>query len=113
MNRDIIHGAMKRLHPHQSENTPNLVPAGSVDRVFLIGGKNLTMFQSIVLVVTGTCLAGGFGGWLFTEFDSPLEFKDHLGNFYILILAGAMAIWGLIMIFNGIRGIVRRLRRGR
>jgi hypothetical protein len=104
---------MKRLHPDQPENTPELIPAGSVDRVFLIGGKNLTMFQSIVLVVTGICLAGGFGGVLFTEFDSTLKFEDHLGSFYLLLLEGAMALWGLVMVFNGIRGIARRLRRGR
>jgi hypothetical protein len=36
-----------------------------------------------------------------------------LGSFYLLLLEGAMALWGLVMVFNGIRGIARRLRRGR
>jgi hypothetical protein len=93
------------------ENTPKLVPAGSVNRVLLLGGKNLTMFQSAFLAGIGLCVAAGTGSFLVTQFASdPI---DHLDSIDLLLLEGGLFVWGLVMLVNGARGMLRRMRTQR
>jgi hypothetical protein len=47
--------------PHQDVPKP-LIPTGSVDRILFLGGKQLTVFQSVGLVVIGVCVAVAIGG---------------------------------------------------
>jgi hypothetical protein len=97
---------------HRFEKSPKLVPVGSLDRVLLIGGKDLTMFQSIGLVFFGLWVAAGIGApVLMVEFGSESGSGDHRGTLYLILVAGAMVIWGSVMLFNGLRGIVRNVRR--
>lgn len=85
---------------HGVEHPPKLVPAGSVNRVLLLGGKNLTVFQSVGLLFIGVCV-GAIGGSLLVEFR-------HFDAIYLLLAGTLLFLWGLLMIFNGARGIVRR-----
>jgi hypothetical protein len=97
-----------------SDRPPKLLPAGSVNRVFLIGGKNLTMFQSVGLMFIGICVAGGVGGLILVgEFGFRAGAKDHTDAVYLLLFAGAMILWGVVMFVNGVRGVARRIRRKR
>ena len=90
------------------EDAPKLVPAGSVNRVLLLGGKNLTRCQSIGLTLIGLCL--GIGGVAVASMFG-FEAGDMSYAFYLQFFACAMALWGLVMIVNGILGIARRLIR--
>jgi hypothetical protein len=93
------------------KNPPKLIPAGSVNRILLIGSKNLTMFQSVGLMFIGICVAGGVGGLTFVaEFGHGNWNEDHSYAFYLLFFASAMILWGLVMFVNGCRGVVRRIR---
>ena len=97
---------------HRLERLPKLVPAGSVNRLLLIGGKNLTMFQWVGLIVIGVLVAFGVGGsFLATEFGFPARTADHADAFYLILFAFAMVLWGLAMIGNGVVGVARRLRK--
>jgi hypothetical protein len=88
------------------ERLPKLVPSGSVDRVLLIGGKNLTIFQSIGLLFIGICfvIVGLFGG---------VEFGFHGYAVYLLLFVAAITLWGIAMIVNGLRSIAGRLFRSK
>jgi len=78
----------------------------------MVGGKNLTMFQSVGLLFMGMLAAGGIGAPVFlTEFLSASRYDTHIDAIYLLLGAGAMFIWGLVMIINGLGGIVRNIRR--
>jgi hypothetical protein len=90
------------------ERPPKLLPVGSVNRVLLLGGKNLTMFQSFGLMFIGVCVAGTGGSFLVGEFRSGAG--EHLDAIYFLLAFSLLFTWGLIMFFNGVRGVVRRLR---
>jgi len=91
---------------HGLEGPPKLLPTGSVDRVLLIGGKNLTMFQSIGLLFIGLCVVSlGLVGWV--------EFGFHGDAVYLLLFAAAVTLWGAVMIVNGIRSIAGRLCRSK
>lgn len=96
------------------DRPPKLLPAGSVDRVMLLGGKNLTTFQSIGLIFIGICVTGGIGGLMYVaEFGFETGAGDHGHAFYLLFLATAAILWGLVMIVNGFRGLARRAFRKR
>jgi hypothetical protein len=72
----------------------------------------LTIFQSIGLIFIGLCVAGGVGGLIFVAgFGFGVGAGDHSYAFYLLFFACAMVLWGLVMVVNGILGVVRRLRR--
>jgi hypothetical protein len=88
------------------EAPPKLVPAGSVNRVLLLGGKNLTVFQSLGLMFIGLCVAG-IGGSLAHALGSRLD------AIYFLVAAVLLVLWGLVMFLNGVLGVVRRLRKVR
>jgi hypothetical protein len=89
------------------EHPSKLIPAGSVNRVLLLGGRNLSMFQSLGLTFIGVCVAAISGSFFLTEFRFGAG--DHLNAIYFLIAAALLIVWGLVMFFNGVRGIVRRL----
>jgi len=90
-------------------DVPKILPAGSVNRVLLVGGKNLTMFQSVGLIFIGICVAGGVGGLIFvTEFGSGGT--GHSYAFYLIFFGCVMILWGTVMVANGILGIARRMR---
>ena len=69
---------------HGVEHPPKLLPAGSVNRVLLLGGKNLTVFQSVGLLFIGVCVAAIGGSFLLVAFHD-------LDAIYFL-LAGTLAI---------------------
>jgi hypothetical protein len=91
---------------------PRLVRTGSFDRVLLTGGKNLTLFQSVALVVTGLGVALGAGVPILVH-ESYLELQ--LGRFgyhrslLSIVLGCAFILWGAVMFFNGLLGIARRI----
>lgn len=91
---------------HGLEAPPKLVPAATVNRVLLLGGKNLTVFQSLGLMFIGLCVAG-IGGSLVHAFGGQLEAIYFLGAGVLLIL------WGLVMFVNGVLGVTRRLPKVR
>ncbi len=91
---------------HGFESPPKLLPTGSVDRILLVGGKNLTMFQSIGLLFFGLCFvsAGLICG---------VEFGFKGDAVYLLLFAAAITLWGAVMIVNGLRSIFGRLFRSK
>jgi hypothetical protein len=93
------------------DDPPKLVPAGSVNRVLLLGGKNLTMFQSAFLAGIGLCVTAGTGSFLVRQlaFD-PI---DYLDSIYLLLFEGGLFVWGLVMFVNGVRGMSRGMRKQR
>ena len=93
---------------HGIEHPPKLLPAGTVNRVLLLGGKNLSMFQSFGLMFIGVCVAGIGSSSFMAEFRSRAG--DHLDAIYLLLAAALLFVWGLVMFFNGVRGVVSRLR---
>lgn len=93
--------------PHDQQTrldrVPRLVPAGSVNRVLLLGGKNLTLLQSLALICIGVCFVlGGVGSVIVFGFA---------GFLYLQLFACAIALWGFAMIANGIRSTVKRQRK--
>ena len=91
---------------HGVEHPAKLLPAGSVNRVLLLGGKNLTVFQSVGLLFIGVCVAAIGGSFLLVAFHD-------LDAIYFLLAGTLLFLWGLVMIFNAVRGIVRRPHLGR
>jgi len=99
---------------HGLDRPPKLLPAGSVNRVLLVGAKNLTIFQSVGLMFIGVCVSAGVGGLILVgEFGFGAGASDHADAVYLLLFAGAMILWGVVMFVNGARGVARRIRRGR
>jgi hypothetical protein len=96
---------------HGVERPPKLLPAGSVNRILLLGGKNLTIFQSVGLLFIGICVAAIGGSFPLAEFRSGGG--DHLFAIEFLLAGALLFLWGSVMIFNGARGIVKRLQGGR
>lgn len=90
------------------EKPPKLIPTGSLNKVLLIGGKNLSVFQCIGLIFIGIC-AVGIGSPLVLD---ELRAEDH-GDFYLPLLGFGAITWGVMMIANGISGIIRKLRKAR
>jgi|SRR5579859_2649345 len=91
---------------HGLEGPPKLVPAGTVNRVLLLGGKNLTVFQSLGLMFIGLCVAG-IGGSLVRALGGRLD------AIYFLVAGVLLALWGLAIFVNGVLGVARRLRKPR
>ena len=86
------------------EGPPKLAPAGSVNRVLLLGGKNLTVFHSLGLMFIGLCVAG-IGGSLVHASGGRLD------AIYFLVAGVVLVLWGLVMFVNGVFGVTRRLRK--
>jgi hypothetical protein len=84
---------------------PKLIPAGSVNRVLLVGGRNLTLFQSVGLIVMGLLFAVGFG----TVAWSLARGGDWSGSSFLLFVTGAMGLWGGVMSVNGMIGVARHV----
>jgi hypothetical protein len=91
---------------HGLEAPTKLVPAGSVNRVLLLGGKNLTVLQSLGLMFIGLCVAG-IGGSLVHASGGQLD------AIYFLVAGVLLVLWGLAMFLNGVLGVTRRLRKVR
>ena len=92
-----------------------LVPTGLIDEVLFTGstgGKSLTVFQSIGLMITGLGVGLGFGALLIViELHEESTFER---NYVFLFIGGAFLLWGVAMLVFGIVGaakIVRRRRR--
>jgi len=94
-------------------DVPRLVPRGSVDKVLLIGGKTLTLFQSVGLAVVGLCFALGIGvPIILNEFylESQIARYGYHRSLPIMVFGSVMILWGTVMAFNGLLGIARRIR---
>jgi hypothetical protein len=94
------------VHFDQRGTVPKLIPAGSVDRVLLVGARNLTLFQSVGLIAMGLFFATFFG----TFFWSLAREHDWSVSFFFLVMTGLLSLWGGVMIVNGIVGVARRIR---
>jgi hypothetical protein len=97
-------------------DAPRLVPTGSVDKVLLTGGKNLTLFQSVGLAVIGVGFALGIGvPLLLNEFylESKWARYGYHRSLPFMVLGGGMILWGAVMVLNGLLGIARRIQRHR
>jgi len=90
-----------------------LVPAGSVNRVLMVGGKNLTTFQSLGLTLIGLCVAGGIGAPILVSEHLFGKEGDHSEVFLLLLGAALIVLWGIAMVVNGLRGVVRNIGRRR
>jgi hypothetical protein len=107
-------GITDRRDRHRHGNPPRLIPTGSVDKVLLTGGKNPTLFQSVGLAVVGLCFALGIGvPILLNEFylESQLARYGYHRSLPVTVFGSAMILWGTVMIFNGLLGVVRRIRK--
>ena len=100
-------------HQRHSGDVPRLVPTGSVDKVLLTGGKNLTLFQSVGLVMIGFGVALGIGVPILVNESylvSRLARFGYHGSLWDRLVATAFLLSGAVMIFNGLLGIARRIR---
>ncbi len=79
---------------------PRLVPTGSLDKVLLTGGKNLSVFQSVGLLVFAVL---GLGvGILLVRVDGV----------WFVMWGCALSLWGLVMLFNGSKALIRAIQKG-
>jgi hypothetical protein len=106
------------IHAHRNhddaEPSPKLVPTGSFDKVLLTGGKNLTLFQSIALIITGFGVALGAGVPIIvneTYLESQLGRYGYHRSLSSMIVGSMFILWGAAMLFNGLLGIARRIRK--
>jgi hypothetical protein len=107
-------GITGRRDRQRHGNPPRLVPTGSVDKVLLTGGKNLTLFQSVGLVVIGLGVALGAGVPIIVNelyFESKFARYGYSGSLPDRVIGSAIILWGAVMLFNGLLGIARRIRR--
>jgi hypothetical protein len=88
-----------RQTKNRAKTLPRLVPTGSLNKVLLVGGKNLTLLQSVGLLVFGV-LALGTGAVLL-----------RIGELWFVLWGFAISLWGLVMLFNGSRGAIRAIRK--
>lgn len=95
---------MSRCHPKGeardvSRFLPRLVPTGSVDKILLRSGKNLSLFQCAGVLVFGvSALVLGL-----------VMLRD--GELWFALWGSVMSLWGLVALFNGSKGIVRLIRK--
>jgi hypothetical protein len=82
-----------------AKDPPSLVPTSSFNKVLLVGGKNLTLFQSVGLLVLAL-VALGIGVSLLA-----------VRVFWFAMWGSALTLWGFVMLFNGSKGVVVVLRR--
>jgi hypothetical protein len=107
-------GIRDRRDSSRYRHPPRLVPTGSVDKVLLTGGKNLTLFQSVGLVVIGLGVALGAGVPILMYelyFESKFARYGYSGSLSDRVIACAIILWGAVMLFNGLLGIARRAMR--
>jgi hypothetical protein len=83
---------------------PEKIP---LDHILFRGGTDLTMFQSIGLVVIGLAFIIFVGLPIFIYQYIRPEQRDFRGMF----VCGGVTIWGLVMIVNGVIAIRRRLTK--
>jgi len=81
------------------EVSKGFIPTGSMDKVLLTGGKNLTLLQSLGLLALGI-VASVTGVSLFSTTD-----------IWFALWGSAMSLWGLVMLFNGSKSVVRVIQR--
>jgi hypothetical protein len=101
-----------RQNHHETQHRPRLVPTGSFDKVLLIGGKKLTLFQSVALIITGLAVALGVGvPMLVLEryWMQILGRYGYTGNSLQQIIGGLIVLWGAFMVINGSLGLVRQI----
>lgn len=98
---------------HASKAQKRLVPTGSVDEILFTGstaGKNLTLFQSIGLMITGLGVALGVGLMLIaSELHQESTFDRDFGQLFV---GAAFFLWGIAMLVFGTVGIVKIVRKG-
>jgi hypothetical protein len=85
-----------------------LVPTGSVDEVLFTGstgGKSLTLFQSVGLMIAGLGVALGVGAMLIAgEIHLEATFDRDYGQLFV---GGAFLLWGLAMLVFGLVGVFK------
>jgi hypothetical protein len=95
-------------HREASKAPKSLVPTGSVDEVLftgLAGGKSLTLFQSLGLMIIGIAVAIGVGALIIAgELHLEATFDRDFGQLFV---GGALVLWGLTMLVFGSVGVVK------
>ena len=105
-------GATDRRKHREASHPPKLVPTGSFDKVLLTGGKNLTLFQSVALVITALAVAFGVGvPIVLHEFylESQLGRYGYSRSWLSMLLATAFILWAAVMLINGLLGVTRQI----
>jgi len=82
-----------------AKELPKLVPAGSLHKALLMGSKNLTLLQSVGLLVFAV---------LGLEIGTAML---RIAGLWFFLWGFAMSLWGLVMLFNGSKGVIRAIRR--
>ncbi len=99
---------------HSLEVSKQLVPTVSVDKVLLTGstgGKGLTLFQSVGLMIAGLGIALGVGAMIIAgEIHLEATFDRDYGQLFV---GGAFLLWGLAMLLFGLVGIFKIIARKR
>jgi hypothetical protein len=89
-----------------------LVPTGSVDEVLFTGstgGKSLTLFQSVGLIIAGLGVALGVGAMLIAgEIRLEATFDRDYGQLFV---GGAFLLWGLAMLIFGLVSVFKIIAR--
>ena|SRR5215469_25718 len=96
----------KRNKHEGTGTTKNFVSLGSIDRVVLTGGSNLTRFQCLGLIVIGLCVAVGIGVPLIL---GEISLESTFGRQWpALALGASFILLGLLIVSNGVRGLLKR-----
>lgn len=89
-----------------------LVPTGSVDEVLLTGstgGKSLTLFQSVGLMITGLGVALGIGLMVIaSELHLESTFDRDFGQLFVGV---GFIFWGIAMFVFGVVGVVKIIHK--
>jgi len=81
-----------------------------LDHILFRGGTDLTAFQSIGLFSIGLAFVVLTGVPIFVYEFGLLQYDRHWG---IIVGAGVISLWGLLMMFNGAVAILKLLRKKR
>jgi hypothetical protein len=79
-----------------------------LDHILFRGGTALTAFQSIGLFLIGLAFVLLTGVPIFVYEFGLVQYERHWG---MILGAGVMSLWGLVMMFNGAAASLRLLRK--
>ena len=105
----LVQSMEPKKHKHGGTGSARrFISLGSIDRVVLTGGPNLTLFQCIGLVVIGLCVALGVGVPLIVgEIHLESTFGRQPAG---LVLGASFVLLGLLIVSNGVRALLKKRR---